>query len=285
MLPLKHKIMKLTRILNFTFFPALLLVILVGGCKKDQQDPPTALFSVENTEIFTGDTVVFNNSSSGATSYMWNFGDGGTSTEENPTHVYNEAGTFEVQLISMNADGSDTATRQVEVLQAFEVTIFEGTGIEGANISDPWSAVNSSFTTDTVYYIDYLSDFDVYYHEVFYYTEGAGFIFYSDTTFIQDTLELAFIFLLSPYQGATTKQIAIGSSMQKVVQQYGEPENLIEEEGLIGYWYDSRGVDFYSLDGSGMVDEIDVYDPADFASKKGVSLTSLTREILRKRYY
>lgn len=277
--------MKITKILSFTFLPAILLAILVSGCKKDQQDPPTAFFSIENTEIYTGDTVIFNNSSSNATSYLWHFGDGGTSTEEDPTHVYNEAGTFDVRLVSMNDDGSDTATRNVEVLQAFEVTIFEGTGIEGASIRDPWSAVKSSFTSDTVHYIEYLSDFDVYYHEVFYYTEGAGFIFYSDTTFIQDTLGLAFIFLLSPYEGATVKQIAIGSSMQKVRERYGEPENIIEDEGLLGYWYDSKGVDFYSLDGSGVVDEIDIYDPADFASKKGAGVTSVTREILRKRYH
>jgi hypothetical protein len=86
--------------------------------------------------------------------------------------------------------------------------------------------------------------------------------------------------LLDGYEGATAEGISIGSSMQKVIQKYGQPENLIEEEGLTGYWYDSQGIDFWSL-GTGLVDEIDVYDPADF-SKKSTSRRSPSWELLRK---
>ncbi|MCB0640653.1 MAG: PKD domain-containing protein [Phaeodactylibacter sp.] len=45
-----------------------------------------------------GTTVVFNNQSSNAFNYLWDFGDNTTSTEENPTHVYSTIGDYTVTL-------------------------------------------------------------------------------------------------------------------------------------------------------------------------------------------
>lgn len=50
-------------------------------------------------------TVNFTNTSIGATSYEWHFGDGGTSTLENPSHTYVAAGIFNDTLITTNANG------------------------------------------------------------------------------------------------------------------------------------------------------------------------------------
>ncbi|MBC8047738.1 MAG: PKD domain-containing protein [Fimbriimonadaceae bacterium] len=58
-------------------------------------------------------TVDFTNFStgSGSLSYQWNFGDGGTSTALNPTHIYTTFGSYDVSLIVTNSDGcSDTMT-------------------------------------------------------------------------------------------------------------------------------------------------------------------------------
>lgn len=46
-----------------------------------------------------------------AASWAWTFGDGGTSTEQNPQHVYTTAGTFTVTLIATNVAGSDTEAK------------------------------------------------------------------------------------------------------------------------------------------------------------------------------
>jgi len=46
-------------------------------------------------------------SSNGPTSWSWNFGDTGTSNAQNPSHVYNSAGSFTVTLTVTNAGGSD----------------------------------------------------------------------------------------------------------------------------------------------------------------------------------
>ncbi len=47
-------------------------------------------------------TVTFQNSSSNATQYTWNFGDGNTSTQVNPVHTYTAAGSYTVQMVAMD---------------------------------------------------------------------------------------------------------------------------------------------------------------------------------------
>jgi gliding motility-associated-like protein len=57
-------------------------------------------------------TVTFNNTSTNATGYSWDFGDGGTSGLVLPTHTYNVEGNYTVTLIATNASGcSDTLVK------------------------------------------------------------------------------------------------------------------------------------------------------------------------------
>ena len=67
--------------------------------------PPSASFSFEqSTEDFLSYT--FTNNSINAESYLWDFGDGNTSTEVSPTHVYASASTYNVTLTATNAVGT-----------------------------------------------------------------------------------------------------------------------------------------------------------------------------------
>lgn len=73
--------------------------------------PPAAAFAASATTITAGQSVSFSDESTGGpTSWSWSFPGGtpATSTEQNPTVVYNAAGTYDVQLTVSNADGSDT---------------------------------------------------------------------------------------------------------------------------------------------------------------------------------
>jgi PKD repeat protein len=45
------------------------------------------------------------------TDWNWDFGDGGTSTERNPTHVYNNSGSYTVSLTASNATETNTETK------------------------------------------------------------------------------------------------------------------------------------------------------------------------------
>ncbi|WP_298666458.1 PKD domain-containing protein [uncultured Methanofollis sp.] len=57
-------------------------------------------------------TVGFTDLSTGIpTSWSWDFGDGATSTEQNPVHTYTEAGTYTITLTALKTGSSDTETK------------------------------------------------------------------------------------------------------------------------------------------------------------------------------
>jgi serine protease len=75
-------------------------------------NPPVAAFSGTPTSGFAPLTVNFTDASTNnPTSWSWTFGDGGTSTAQNPSHVYTAAGTYTVTLTATNAYGSDSETK------------------------------------------------------------------------------------------------------------------------------------------------------------------------------
>jgi PKD repeat protein len=76
------------------------------------EDIPLADFDYSIDEF----EVDFENLSSGATDYDWSFGDGGTSTLENPLHVYAEDGVYTVTLSASNDCGTDVITQVIEII-------------------------------------------------------------------------------------------------------------------------------------------------------------------------
>ncbi|MCC7466355.1 MAG: PKD domain-containing protein, partial [Saprospiraceae bacterium] len=60
-------------------------------------------------------TASFTNTSTNATSYLWDFGDGMTSTEANPVHTYTTPGVYTVTLSATNACRTHTQTATVGV--------------------------------------------------------------------------------------------------------------------------------------------------------------------------
>jgi gliding motility-associated-like protein len=84
-----------------------------------------ASFTANPNPVDVGQTITFNNTSVGANSYSWNFGDTiGTSTSVNPTYIYNNDGTYTVLLQASNSRGcSDTATLKITVNEIFALEI------------------------------------------------------------------------------------------------------------------------------------------------------------------
>ena len=59
--------------------------------------------------------VNFINTSSGASSYNWSFGDGTTSTVTSPSHTYTPAGTYTVSLTADASGGNSTTSQTINV--------------------------------------------------------------------------------------------------------------------------------------------------------------------------
>ncbi|MDG1332372.1 MAG: gliding motility-associated C-terminal domain-containing protein, partial [Crocinitomicaceae bacterium] len=87
----------------------------VNGCTNSalyddfifMEDVPEAAFDVSSSSVQSIDTEVdFYNNSIGASTYVWNFGDGSSSTNENPTHSFPEdpSGSYNVQLFAYSQD-------------------------------------------------------------------------------------------------------------------------------------------------------------------------------------
>ena len=73
---------------------------------------PTADFTADVTSGTTPLAVSFTDASTDVpTAWSWTFGDGGTSSAQNPSHTYTTAGTYTVSLTASNAFGSDVLTR------------------------------------------------------------------------------------------------------------------------------------------------------------------------------
>ena len=73
---------------------------------------PVAEFSAKPTEGKAPLTVAFNDTSTGSPiKWKWSFGDGTTSTQQNPTHKYSKVGRYTVTLTAINGNGSSTLTK------------------------------------------------------------------------------------------------------------------------------------------------------------------------------
>lgn len=114
---------------------------------------PSADFEVVQTVIYVGDEVQFVDlSTGGVAEYFWTFGDGVTSTESNPTHVYTEAGVYTVTLNVTNPVGSDFELKELYLEVLNPVGINENTLVDNISIHpNPASTlvnigINASFT-------------------------------------------------------------------------------------------------------------------------------------------
>jgi len=91
---------------------------------------PTADFSGTPTSGCVPLTVNFTDLSTGQNinSWSWDFGDGGTSDQQNPSHTYINAGNYTVTLTVTDDNGNDTEVK-VDYIQVFDVPVADFVGV------------------------------------------------------------------------------------------------------------------------------------------------------------
>lgn len=86
----------------------------------DTNSPPTADFTFTTSGLTVDFTDQSTDSDGSVVSWDWDFGDGNTSTEQNPSHTYGADGTYTVSLTVTDDDGATGSTSQ-------DVTVSDGT--------------------------------------------------------------------------------------------------------------------------------------------------------------
>ncbi|MFP4093049.1 MAG: PKD domain-containing protein [Cyclobacteriaceae bacterium] len=83
----------------------------------DLDKGPQADFLIRMAQAYLpGQAVLFSNQSQRGETYFWDFGDGSTSNEENPSHAYEEVGIYEIMLVASNSLGcSDTLRKEIQI--------------------------------------------------------------------------------------------------------------------------------------------------------------------------
>ncbi|RPD93392.1 PKD domain-containing protein [Aureibaculum marinum] len=121
---------------------------LAEANSKPDLKPPVASFKATETSDFL--TYDFSNTSSSATDYLWDFGDGNTSTDVDGANTYPDEGTYTVTLTATDKLGkSDTFSMDIEVVEpeeplAIVPEILNGDFSEGTSNWKP-----SKFSDDT----------------------------------------------------------------------------------------------------------------------------------------
>jgi PKD repeat protein len=115
--------------------------------------PPTADFSFSTTDLTASFTDASTDSDGTVDSWSWDFGDGNTSTEQNPSHTYATAGTYIVVLSVTDNDGASNDNTQ-------SVTVSDGTG--GLTLSASGYKVRAIQHADLTWSGASSADIDVY---------------------------------------------------------------------------------------------------------------------------
>lgn len=77
--------------------------------------PPIAAFSPSSLNSCVSTVSFMDSSSSTPQQWLWSFGDGATSTQQNPSHAYVSDGVYDVSLVVTNNMGSDSMTQQITI--------------------------------------------------------------------------------------------------------------------------------------------------------------------------
>lgn len=105
--------LKRTKFALLTFFS--LTVVFLGACKKESVKLPIADFTFTVNGTTAPTSVSFVSMCENADAVKWDFGNGQSSTENNPTANFSVGGVYTVTLTATNSNGSNKITKTVNI--------------------------------------------------------------------------------------------------------------------------------------------------------------------------
>jgi gliding motility-associated-like protein len=139
------------------WIPELIIIVSEYFAEEESQPPPVVDFSFDNDNMCEGTTITFTSDvtdGEGDLEYLWDFDDGSTSTQANPTHVFNAPNgcgttTYSVTLtVTDENDDTDTISYDITVLEKPDIN-FNDPSVANQN-----NAFNNCGSTDPVYAIE-----------------------------------------------------------------------------------------------------------------------------------
>ncbi len=103
---------------------------------SQSQTNPVANFTFSGANNPAPCNVSFTNTSSNATSYQWDFGDGSSSTQQNPSHTYTAGGAYSVTLKAINEYGNHTITKIVNIGNSYSSVRITSTTVNSMSFTD-----------------------------------------------------------------------------------------------------------------------------------------------------
>ena len=100
---------------NIVYLTIAAAIVFTACKKKDEHPAPSACFTVDKVESTDlSHTFNFTNCSGNYSTSSWDFGDGHSSSDENPSHHFTNVGIYTVTLTASNSDGvTSTNTRTI----------------------------------------------------------------------------------------------------------------------------------------------------------------------------
>lgn len=150
----------------------IVLLAFITSCGDDEPTGPTPTVDFEIDKPFAevDDEITFTNNTVDGASFSWDFGDGESSSLENPTHEYDEVGEYTVTLTATGSGGIESTSTETIIVGARFVTGFDILTITPENPDgNPWDEDGSA--PDFVFLFRRISD-------------GADFIFSLPENFI-----------------------------------------------------------------------------------------------------
>lgn len=122
---------------SFPILLSLILILIISSCNK-VPDTDFVYSPTDNPEA--GIPIVFENTTEDANSFSWTFGDGGFSSVENPTYIFDAAGSFDVKLTATNDAGEQAKIKTIQITEPTNMGFYayDSTGTNLLVGADVW---------------------------------------------------------------------------------------------------------------------------------------------------